>query len=171
MTYRGYLRWEGVCAIVLGLALAAVSFPGLFVDHARPWVALIYVATVLAAVATWNVTRHRAALARPGTWRTAAPLKAVRPGAGTLDGDALKRRLVIETALWILAVGAWVIAARRSGSFVWGTAWASVAFGTLTAFPSAAHVRRVQRERREVYFVAERPAVGTPALSSVSVDP
>jgi len=171
MTYREYLRWEGVCSIVLGLALALVAFPGLFVEHGRPWIALIYVVTALAAVATWNVTRHRAVLLRPGSWRTEASLRGAQAGAGTLEGSWLRRRLTVETSIWIVAVAAWVIGAEQSGSLVWGTGWASVAFGVLTAVPSPAHVRRVQRERREVYFVAERPGVGTPRLSSVSVDP
>ena len=171
MSYREYLRWEGLSAIVLGLTLALVAAPGLFVDHERPWVALIYVATVLAAVLTWNVTRHRADWKRPGTWRTTKALREARSGAGTLDAGALKRRLVVESAIWIVAVAAWVVLAERSGSIVWGTGWASAAFGALTAFASPPHVRRTQRERREVYFVAERPAVGTPMLSSVSVDP
>jgi hypothetical protein len=42
MAYRDYLRWEGGCSIVLGLALAALALPGLLVSYRAWWIGLLF---------------------------------------------------------------------------------------------------------------------------------
>lgn len=165
MSYRDYLRLEGACSIVLGLALAVVAFPGLVVSYPGAWAAPLFVAGTLAALAVYAAARRGVPLAAPGRWLTERPLRAARPGRAPLDGARLRRRLVLETAAWIAAVCAWVLIARSSGLLVFGTGLASAAFGAVQAVAAARHVAQAERGDGHRYLVAERPGLGTPTLT------
>ena len=88
---------------------------------------------------------------------------ACRPG---LPAAGLKRRLVVETAIWIVAVDLWVLVGASDGGFIFGTGLASLAYGLVQAFASRARVVAVERERGTRYLVAERPGLGLPRLTS-----
>ena len=165
MTYRDYLRWEGSCSVVLGLALALVAFPGLLVDYDGAAYGLLFVPGVLLLLGGWAAVRRGVPLGAPGRWLTERPLDGAAPGASPLEPGRLKRRLVVETAIWIVAVTAWVVLARQSGLLIFGTGLASAAFGAVQAFASRARVARADRERGAVHRVARRPGLGTPALT------
>lgn len=166
MAYRDYLRWEGGCSIVLGLALAGVAFPGLLVSYDAAWTGLLFVPAVLLALGGWAAWRGGVPIGAPGRWLTERPLREARAGEVALDAAALRRRLAVETAIWIVAVCAWVIVARSSGLLIFGTGLASAAFGAVQAFAGRARVDAVERERGERYAVARRPGLGTPSLTT-----
>ena len=164
MAYRDYLRLEGWCSIVLGLALALVAAPGLLLDYDGAAWGLLFVPAVLLALGSWAALRHGIPFARPGRWLTDRPLAGARPGRPGLDAARLRRRLVVETAIWILAVTAWVVLGARDGLLILGTGLASAAFGAVQAFAASARVRAVEAEGGEPYVVARRPGLGTPEL-------
>jgi hypothetical protein len=168
MPYARYLRLEGWCSIVLGLALALVAFPGLLLDYAGAAWALAFVPAVLLALGAWAALRHGIPLARPGRWLTHRPLAGARPGRAALDPARLRRRLLAETAIWIAAVTAWVVMGASDGLLILGTGLASAAFGAVQAFAATARVRAVEAARGERYVVARRPGLGTPELAVAS---
>ena len=165
MPYRDYLRWEGTCSIVLGLALALVAFPGLLVSYDAAWTGLLFVPAVLLLLGGFAALRRGVPLGAVGRWLTERPLACARTGAEALPAAGLRRRLVIETAIWVVAVCAWVAFARSSGLLIFGTGLASVAYGAVQAFASRGRVVRAERERGVAYAVAERPGIGLPRLS------
>lgn len=165
MGYREYLRWEGTCSIVLGLALASVAFPGLLVSYAAPWLGLLFVPAVLLGLGGFAARRRGVPLAAAGRWLTERPLAGARSGAAALPRERVVRRLLAETAIWIVAVCAWVVLARSSGMLIFGTGLASAAYGAVQAFASRGRVATVERERGVRYAVAERPGLGLPRLS------
>jgi hypothetical protein len=81
-----------------------------------------------------------------------------------LPATPLRRRLLIETAVWIVAGSAWVLLADSSHGLFFGTGLASVAFGALQAFASRARVAEEERRRGTRFAVAERPGIGLPRL-------
>jgi len=162
--YPDYLRLEGLCSIVLGLALALLAFPGLLVSYTAWWVGLAFVPATLLGLGGWAALRRGVPLTAPGRWLTDRPLAGARPERPGLDPARLRRRLLVETAIWIVAVGLWVVLARSSGLLIFGTGLASAAFGAVQAFPARARVRACERERGVGYVVAERPGLGTPSL-------
>jgi len=164
MPYASYLRLEGWCSIVLGLALAAVAFPGLLLDYDGAAWALLFVPGVLLVLGGWAALRRGIPLARPGRWLTDRPLARAEPGRPALDAARLRRRLLAETAIWIAAVTAWVLVGARDGLLILGTGLASAAFGAVQAFPAAARVRAEEAARGVRYVVARRPGLGTPDL-------
>jgi len=164
MAYCDYLRLEGWCSIVLGLALAAVAFPGLLLDYDGAAWGLLLVPAVLLALGSWARLRHGIPLSSPGRWLTERPLAGARPGRPALDAGRLRRRLLAETAIWIVAVTAWVLLGARDGVLIFGTGLASAAFGTVQAFAAAARVRAVEAARGERHVVARRPGLGVPEL-------
>ncbi len=166
MRYPDYLRLEGWCSIVLGLALAALAFPGLLVSYDAWWIGLLFVPGVLLALGGWAAARRGVPLAAPGRWLTERPLREATPGRPGLDAARLRRRLVAETALWIAGVAAWIVLARSSGLLIFGTGLASAAFGAVQAFAARAHVRAAERVSGAAYVVAERPGLGSPSLGS-----
>jgi len=165
VSYEDYLRWEGWCSIVLGLALAALAFPGLLLSYASWWLGLLFVPGILLALALVARVRRRVPLTRPGAWLTTQPLAHAAPGRPALPAGPLRRRLLVETAVWIVAVGLWVVLGRSSGLLIFGTGLASAAFGAVQAFAATRHVAAAQRARGETYAVARRPALGTPELT------
>ena len=165
MAYRDYLRWEGGCSIVLGLALALVAFPGLLVSYDGAWIGLLFVPAVLLALGGWAALRRGVPFGAPGRWLTERPLTGAAGGARPLDAGRLKRRLGIETAIWIVAVTAWVVLARESGLLIFGTGLASAAFGAVQAFAASGRAGRADAERGTVHRVARRPGLGTPSLT------
>jgi len=165
MAYRDYLRWEGGCSIVLGLALALVAFPGLLVSYDGAWIGVLFVPAVLLALGGWAALRRGVPLGAPGRWLTERPLAGAAGGATPLDAERLKRRLVIETAIWIVAVTAWVVFARESGLLIFGTGLASAAFGAVQAFAARERVGRADADRGVVHRVSRRPGLGTPSLT------
>jgi len=165
MAYREYLRWEGGCSLALGAALAVVAFPGLLVSFARPWAALAFVPVLLVALTAWGALRHGASPLRPGQWLTTRSLRAARPGREALPAPALRRRLLAETSVWVLAVCGWVVLTRSSGFVIFGTGLASAAFGAVQALAAPATVKAAERRRGVAYLVARRPGLGTPELT------
>jgi len=170
MRYARYLRLEGWCSIVLGLALALVAFPGLLLDYDGAAWGLAFVPAVLVVLGSWAALRRGVPLTRPGRWLTERPLAEARPGRPAVDASLLQRRLVAETALWIVAVTAWVLVGARDGLLILGTGLASAAFGAVQAFAAAAHVRTVEAAQGRRYVVARRPGLGTPELG-MTADP
>jgi hypothetical protein len=164
MPYARYVRLEGWCSIVLGLALAGVALPGVLLDYDGAAWGLLFVPGVLLALGGWAALRHGIPLTRPGRWLTDRPLAGARPGRTPLDPRRLQRRLVAETAIWIVAVTAWVLVGARDGLLILGTGLASAAFGAVQAFAACARVRAVEAARGECYVVARRPGLGTPEL-------
>ncbi len=160
MTYTDYLRLEGWSSIVLGIVLAAVAVPGLSGGDA--W-ALLLVPALLAFLALVG-RRAGARLAAPGEWLTERPLRGADPDRAALPEAPLRRRLLIETAVWIVAGSAWVLLADSSHGLFVGTGLASVAFGALQAFASRARVGEEERRRGTRFAVAERPGLGLPRL-------
>lgn len=168
MRYRDYLALEGRCSIVLGLALALVSFPGLLLDWEGAVWGLLFVPAVLLALGGFAALRRGVALADAGGWLTARPLARVRAGRAPLTARKLRTRLVGETAVWIVAVTAWVLVGASDGLLIFGTGLASAAYGAVQAFASSPRVTRVERERGEEYLVAERPGIGLPELTTAT---
>jgi hypothetical protein len=165
VSYVDYLRWEGWCSIVLGLALAVLAFPGLLVSYTAWWRGLLFVPGVLLVLGVVARVRRGTSLARPGAWLTARPLAGAAPGRRALPGGPLRRRLLVETTVWIVAVGLWVVLGRSSGLLIFGTGLASAAFGAVQAFAGTRHVAAAQAARGERYAVARRPGLGTPELT------
>lgn len=166
MRYPDYLRLEGWCSIVLGLALAALAFPGLLVSYDGWWLGLLFVPGVLLALGGWAAARRGVPLTAAGRWLTERPLAGATPGRAALDARRVRRRLLAETALWIAGVAAWIVLARSSGLLIFGTGLASAAFGAVQAFAARAHAAGAERARGEALVVAERPGLGTPSLGS-----
>jgi len=165
MAYRDYLRWEGACSIVLGLALALVAFPGLLVSYAGAWTGLLFVGAVLLLLGGFATLRRGVPLVAVGRWLTERPLADAEPERRALPAARLKRRLLVETGIWVVAVCAWVVLARSSGLLIFGTGLASAAYGAVQALASRGRVARMERERGVRYTVAERPGLGLPRLS------
>lgn len=166
MRYRDYLTLEGWCSIALGLELAVVSFPGLLIDWSGAGWGLLFVPAVLLALGGYAALRGRAGLLDPGGWLTARSLAGAVDGREALPARRLRIRLVAETAVWIVAVTAWVLIGARDGLLIFGTGLASATYGVVQAFAARGRVVRVEREREEQYLVAARPGLGTPELTS-----
>ncbi len=167
MRYRDLLRFEGTCSVVLGLALAALAFPGWLVSYPAPWVGFLFVPAVLLALGAWAVLRRGASPWRPAEWLTARPLSTALGERRALPAEPLRRRLVIETTVWIVAAGAWILLFRSSGLLFFGTGLASAAYGLLQAVPSARRVAEVETRSGETFVVARRPGFGTPELGRI----
>lgn len=166
MPYRDYLRLEGWCSIVLGLEMALVAFPGLFVSWTGWPLALLFVPGVLLLLGGFGVLRNGARPGRPGEWLTTRPLRGAENGRPGLSAAALRRRLLVETAMWIVGVTALVLIFGSSPLLIFGTGLASAAFGAVQAFPARARVEAEERRRGLRFVVAERPGLGTPSLGT-----
>ncbi len=157
------MKWEGACSITLGLALAAAAFPGLAVSYRTPGAALLLVPATLVLLAIIG-RRAGAPLSSPGAWLTERPLRGAAPDRPALPAGRLRRRLVLETAVWI-AVGVALVAVGSSGWLLFGTGLASVAFGLVQAVAAPARVAAEERRRGARYAVARRAGIGTPGLT------
>jgi len=167
--YRDYLAWEGGLAILLGLELALVAFPGLSLSYRGGWAGPLFVPATLAIFAL--VARRRGIpLLAAGRWFTERPLAEARSGRPGLAAEGLRGRLVIETAIWIIAVTLWVLLVGSSGLLIFGTGLASAAYGAVQAFASRGRVLSAEQERGTTFVVAERPSLGTPHLGSSSTE-
>jgi hypothetical protein len=82
---------------------------------------------VLLALGGWAALRRGIPLSQPGRWLTDRPLAGARPDRPALDAARLRRRLLLETAVWIAAVTAWVLVGARDGLLIFGTGLASAA--------------------------------------------
>lgn len=168
MRYVDYLRLDGACSAGLGGALVVLGWPGLFGEgrlaEAWPW-ALVAVAVTVALLAGFAL-RRGLPLGDPGRWLTERSLGAAEPGLPPLDASKLQRRLVIETAVWIIGVGAWVLLTGRDTTLIWATGWATAAYGVLQLVGSARRVARLEAEGRGPFLVARRPGLGTPDLTT-----
>jgi hypothetical protein len=167
LSYREYLRLEGLCCLVLGLALAVVAAPGLVVSYPAAWAGPLFVPVVLGALGLWGRARHGAPLARPGEWLTTRPISAARRYRPILPARPLRRRLLAETAAWIGGVTLWVVLARSSGLLVFGAGLASAAFGAVQLVFARAHVAHEERLSGVTYYLSRRPPFGTPDLTAV----
>ena len=165
MRYRDYLALEGACSMVLGAALALVSFPGLLLSWDGAGYGL-FVPAVLLLLGAFAAARRGVGLLDAGAWLTARPLATSRAGRPALGTRGLRTRLVAETAVWIVAVTAWVVVGAQDGLLIFGTGLASAAYGAVQAFASRGRVVRTERERGEEYLVAVRPGLGLPELTT-----
>jgi len=163
MPYRDYLTWEGGLAIALGLELALVAFPGLVLSYPGGPAGVLFVPGALLVFALL-ARRRGIPLLAAGRWFTERSLSTAQAGRPGLSARALKRRLVIETAVWVVAVTVWVLVVGSSGLLIFGTGLASAAYGVVQAFASRRRVARAEAERGEHFVVAERPGLGTPNL-------
>ena len=159
MSYADYLRLEGTCALVLGAALIAVGVPGLEAP-----IASVITGILLAAILAVAGRRSGAALTQPGAWFTTRPIDGADAERTGLDPGRLTRRLLAETALWTGAVCAWVLLADQSHDIVFATGLASAAFGVIQGFAARGRVLDEERRSGRRFVVAERKAIGTPAL-------
>lgn len=166
MRYRDYLALEGSCSIVLGLALALVSFPGLLISWDGAGWGLLFVPGVLLLLGGFAAARRGVGLLDAGAWLTERPLDGATAGREALPTARLRTRLVVETAIWIVAVTAWVVVGASDGLIIFGTGLASAAYGTVQALASRARVVRVERERGAEFLVAKRPGLGLPELTT-----
>jgi len=165
MSYRDYLRYEGSCSIVLGLALALVAFPGLVISYDGAWSAPLFVLVALLALAAYAAARRGVPPLAAGRWLTERPLAGALAGRDPMDGARLRRRLLVETAIWIVAVCAWVLLGRSSGLVIFGTGLATVAYGVVQAVASRHRVVDAETTDGRRYVLAERPGIGTPELT------
>jgi len=163
MRYPDYLRLEGGGSIALGLVLAVGAFPGLFVSYRAPVAALALVPAVVAFLAVLGV-RAGAPLGAPGRWLTERPLREAAPGRDPLPASPLRRRLLVETGLWIV-LSVVLVAIGSSGWLLFGTGLASVAFGVVQAVFARRRVLAEERARGTTFLVARRPGLGTPSLT------
>lgn len=170
MRYRDYLRWEGWCSIVLGLELAAIAAPGVVLHYDGWWIGLLFVPATLLALGIYARWRRGVPLTAASRWLTERPLERAGPGRPVLEAAGLRRRLVLETVLWIVAVSAWVLVGARDGLLVFGTGLASVAFGAVQALAAPRRVAAVEAARGEVLRVSRRPGLGTPELAATQAD-
>lgn len=123
MNLRDYLRFEGANSVALGAALVAAA--ALFGDWEAAWVA-VAVAVAGGAAAWWLGRRTVAkAVAGAGDEPAEAPEGAVR------------REVMVETAIWVVAVVAWVAATGNSAELIAGTGVASAVFGVARASAAA----------------------------------
>ncbi len=164
MAYTTYLRWEGLCSVLLGTVLAVAAFPGLVVSYGAPALALLLVPATLALLALVG-RRAGAPWLAPGAWLTERPLRGATPGLAPLDAGRLRRRLALETAAWVVA-GVALVAVGSSGWLLFGTGLASVAFGLVQAVAARARVAAEESRRGVRYAVARRAGLGTPALTT-----
>ena len=167
MRYRDYLAWEGWLAVALGLELALVAFPGLILSYPAGPAGLLFVPGVLLVFALL-ARRRGIPLLSAGHWFTDRSLREAQAGRPGLPAAGLKRRLVVETAVWIVAVTVWVLVVGSSGLLIFGTGLASAAYGAVQAIASRGRVSRAEAERGEHFVVAERPGLGTPNLGVAS---
>lgn len=154
--YADYLQLEGTCSVVLGVALAGLGLTAVGTEHL--WALAFVPATLLLLV--WFGVRAGAPWSAPGRWLTERPLRSAGDG-DALPAAPLRRRLLLETVVWIVAVAAWVFVTGESRALVFGTGLASVAFGLVQAVAAR---RRVERDAPALR-VAQRPALGTPRLT------
>ena len=152
-----------MCSITLGAVLAAAAFPGFVVSYSAPAAALLLVPATLVLLALVGV-RAGASPWVPGQWLTERPLRGATPGRPALDPARLRRRLVLETAAWIV-IGVVLVAIGSSGWLLFGTGLASVAFGLVQAVAARGRVAAEERRRGVVFGVARRAGLGTPGLT------
>lgn len=165
MPYRDYLRLDGSCSVVLGLALAIVAFPGLVISYGYAWVGPLFVPATLLALALNGRLRHGASLWRPGEWLTAGPLAGAQGRRRSMPARPVVRRVVLEAAGWVVGVTAWVLWAGSSGLLIFGTGLASAAYGLVEAVAARRRVAAVEESEERRYLLAERRGLGTPVLA------
>jgi hypothetical protein len=140
-----------------------VAVPGL--SSGDGW-ALLLVPALLVLLALIG-RRAGARLASPGEWLTARPLGGADPRRTALPAAPLRRRLLIETAVWIVGGSAWVLLTDSSHGLFLGTGLASAAFGAVQVVSSRRRVADEERRRGERFVVAERPGIGLPRLGVI----
>jgi hypothetical protein len=166
MRYVDYLRLDGACSAGLGGALVVLGWPGLFGDGSAQWGwAVLAVALTMGALAGL-AARRGVPLSAPGRWLTDRSIARAATGKSALDADRLRIRLVGETTLWIVGVGAWVLLTGRDTTLIWATGFATAAYGLLQLIGSARRVAALEAEGRGPFLVARRPGLGTPELTT-----
>ena len=132
MPFRSYLRLEGWCAVVLGMALVAEAVVlGRWDGPSWLTPAVAVGGSVLAVLGARRATAS--AVARPAA------------GPPRMSAAAVGRQTVVETVAWAVAVGAFLAFTGDSAELVAGTGVATIAFGAarLRAFvPAEARVHR-----------------------------
>jgi hypothetical protein len=165
MRFSAYATLNGACSSLIGVLFVVAGFPGLFDGSRDWWLAFPAVAVVLVPLAL--VARRRGIpIAAPGRWLTDRSIAAATPGLSVLPEAALRRRLLIETAIWAVIAIAVIAGFSTSRPFAYATGWASLAYGLLELLGSAPRIREVEFERGTHFLVHRRPGFGTPEVTT-----
>jgi hypothetical protein len=154
--YRDLLALEGRCSIALGLALLVA---GVALGDPDPLALAAW--TVGACLAVAALGRFRA----PGAWFTERSLREAASSGEPLAAAPVRRRLLLETGVWVVAVVAWLVVAGSSGAAIAGTGVASALFGAVQAGPARRRVTEEEASRGATLVVVRRPGLGTPDLA------
>lgn len=166
MPYARYLGFEGTCSVVLGLALAVAAAPGVVLHYGGAGWWVLLVPALLVALAAFAHLRRGVGWLDVGGWLTAGPLQTASADEAPLPPGPLRRRLLVETAIWIVAVDLWVVLGASDGGFIFGTGLASLAYGLVQAVASRGRVLREEQHRGARFLIAERPGLGLPRLTT-----
>jgi hypothetical protein len=145
VSFRDYLRLEGACSIVLGVALVVIAAAFGRWD-APAWVAPV-VAVAGSAAAVWGARRA-----------TASAVRDAGDAPPSMGEAAVRRQTVGETVAWVVGVLAWVAATGDSAELVAGTGVASIAFGAARTRAVVPEGLRVARRRPVLGAALTKPS-------------
>lgn len=166
MRFAAYARLNGACSCVIGVLFIVAGFPGLFAGSRDWWLAFPAIAAVLLPVALVAKHRRGTPLTTPGRWLTDRALAAAGRQLSVLPAVALRRRMIVETVIWVAIAIAVIAGFSTSRPFAYATGWASLAYGLLELFGSAPRIERIEFERGTRYLVHRRPGLGTPDVTT-----
>lgn len=166
LPYADYLRYEGRCAAVIGAACVTMAFPGVINRYAHPWTALAWAPALLLLFAFFAAVTRRGRLLAPGTWLTTRPLRDADDRRPAAARDRLCRVLQAEAIGWIIVNLLWTILLPSWSWWIFGTGWATLAYGLLQFRASCTAVRETERAGNVTYYIASRAPLGirTPEL-------
>ncbi len=162
MTFRSYLRWEGVVAIAVGLALLVL---GTMAGHQGAVDALISGAITVAGTGIFMAVRHGVRFRKPATWFTVKPLATAKPGVAIRSKRALLAGIAAEAAVTVALTFGLSYLTRYWLTYVDFGVWA-IAIGVIKAGPSIVTITRQEAARGTTYLVARRPLRGIVALAT-----
>lgn len=165
MRYVQYLRLAGVCSILLGIALALLALPGVFLHYGAWWAGLLFVPGTL-LILSGRAAQRGSPLGAPGRWLTDRPLRAAREGREVLPAAMVRRQILGETSAFIVGGGAWIVLIGGLGLVFFGGGLALVAYGALQLFWAAPLMVEVEERRRVRFRIHRRSLIGTPELTS-----
>ncbi len=158
MRYVQYLRLSGACALLVGLALALLALPGVFIHYPAWWAGLLFVPALL-LVLGGAASRRGTPLGAPGRWTTDRPLRAALPGRSAVPAPVVRRQLLGETATGVVAGGAWIVLVNAGGLLFFGGGLAVATYGALQLFAAAPRVVSEERRRRTCFRLHRRAAL------------
>jgi hypothetical protein len=165
MRFSTYAALNGACSSFIGVLFVVAGFPGLFDGSRDPWLAFPAIAVVLIPLAL--VARRRGIpVGSPGRWLTDRSIAAATAGLSVLSETKLRRRLLVETAIWAVVAVAVIAGFSTSRPFAYATGWASLAYGLLELFGSAPRIREAEFEARTQFLIHRRPGFGTPEITT-----